>query len=330
MTNMNTNTLEVCVPDIGGTVDVEVIEVLVKVGDVVTKEQSLVTLEGDKATMEIPSPAQGVVEKIVMKVGDRVAQGALILVMSGVDEEKGRPQATIPEPLKDIVPEVVVEPVKAQKPEPVQSLEMGSESFIIGAGPSVRRMARELGVNLADVHGTGRKSRISKDDLTTFVKQIVQEKTSTGGLSIPSPVAIDFSQWGAIEVKPLNKIKRLTGVNVHRSWVTIPHVTQFDEADITALEQFRKAEKTDGYKLTLLAFVCKVVVQALKRYPEFNASLDPTSQNLIYKQYFNIGIAVETPHGLVVPVMKAVDTLSVGEIAQEMARLSTKAREKGL
>ncbi|HDU4147745.1 TPA: 2-oxo acid dehydrogenase subunit E2, partial [Legionella pneumophila] len=184
------------------------------------------------------------------------------------------------------------------------------------------------------VQGSGRKSRITKEDLQNYIKVRLNEKTTSGGFSLPSNPAIDFSKFGSIETKPLNKIKKLTGANVHRSWITIPHVTQFDEADITDLEAFRKSEsestKNQDYKLTLLAFVCSVVCKALHAYPQFNASLDASGENLIYKKYYNIGIAVDTPNGLVVPVIKNVDKLSVIDIAKEMSRLSTKAREKGL
>ena len=195
-------------------------------------------------------------------------------------------------------------------------------------------MAREFGIDLTQVLGSGRKNRISKEDLQQYVKQCLSEKVPAQGFALPEMPAVDFSQFGAIDTKPLNKIKRLTAVNLHRSWITVPHVTQFDEADITELEAFRKLESESsakaGYKLTILAFVTKVVCKALMQFPQFNASLDPTGNNLIYKQYYNIGIAVETPNGLVVPVIKQVNQLSVAEIAVEMAVLSKKAREKAL
>ncbi len=321
--------IEVPIPDIGGATDVDVIDVMVKVGDTVVKDQSLVTLEGDKATMDIPSPADGVVEKIALKVGDKVAQGSLVLVMKTTVVLEISPTTTIQATQAEIsAPRIETQSQVA----PVQ--QKLDNASAISAGPAVRRLARELGVNLAEVRGTGRKSRISKEDVTQYVKNKLNDKSTAGGFSLPTLPSIDFSKFGVIEVKALNKIKRLTGVNVHRSWITIPHVTQFDEADITELEAFRKAEAerahASGYKLTLLAFVCKVVSKALQTYPQFNTSLDASGENLIYKQYFNIGVAVETPNGLVVPVIKEVDRLSVDAIAQEMARLSTKAREKGL
>lgn len=323
--------VDVNIPDIGGATDVDVIEIMVQAGDKIVKDQSLVTLEGDKATMDIPSPADGMVEKVALKVGDKVSQGALILVMtSKVAHETASPSSP-----QTAATETAVAPAKSpQQQQSATPIPAMDNANIVSAGPAVRRLARELGVNLADVSGTGRKSRISKEDVTQYVKNKINQKSSAGGFSMPAMPSIDFSKFGAIETKPLNKIKRLTGVNVHRSWITIPHVTQFDEADITELEAFRKAEaeraNASGYKLTILAFVCKVVSKALQTYPQFNTSLDASGENLIYKQYFNIGVAVETPNGLVVPVIKDVDRLSVDAIAKEMARLSSKAREKGL
>lgn len=351
--DVNQQHMNVCVPDIGGATDVDVIEILVTAGATVEKEQSLVTLEGDKATMDIPSPAAGTVEKIVMKVGDKVSQGTLILLLKPTtsasevsSSEKPVQTASSQPPVltsadnKEQPTEVVESQAEDNASPPSRELNtesqepMGKPTNLVFAGPAVRRLARELGVALENVQGTGRKSRISKDDLVDYVKNKVNEKNTAGGFSVPVGPTIDFSQFGEINVQPLNKIKRLTGVNVHRSWIKIPHVTQFDEADITDLEQFRLSEadraKAQGYKLTVLAFVCKVVCKALEVYPQFNASLEAGGERLIYKKYFNVGIAVETPNGLVVPVLKGVDRLSVADIAKEMARLSTKAREKGL
>ncbi len=325
---------DVCVPDIGGATDVDVIDILVAPGDTVECDQALITLEGDKATMDIPSPCAGVIRELKIKVGAKVSQGTLILVMDSADAS---PQQEVP---VNTAPAAVAprhnEAVKTSN-EPVIHSSIGSEesngtSF---AGPAVRRMARELGLDLSLVKGSGRKGRILKEDVHAYVKtRLAQPATSTSAFNLPAAPVIDFSKFGDIETKPLNKIKKVTGINVHRSWVTIPHVTQFDEADITDLEAFRKSEteqnKNSDYKLTLLAFVCAVVSKALQQYPQFNASLDARGENLIYKKYYNVGIAVETPNGLVVPVIKNIDQLSVGEIAKEMARLSTKAREKGL
>lgn len=324
--------LEVTIPDIGGATNVDVIEIQVHIGDAVEKDQALITLEGDKATMDIPSPFAGVVKEIKIKLGDKVSQGSAILVL-----ESSQPQEKVTslqsEPEADIKPVVpTAGPTKSvQQISPSDATESAAA---ISAGPAVRRMARELGVTLSAVQGSGRKSRITKEDIQTYVKSRLSEPAVSGSFSMPASPAIDFSKFGDIETKPLNKIKKLTGINVHRSWITIPHVTQFDEADITDLEAFRKEEtarvKNSDYKLTLLAFVCSVVSKALKAYPQFNASLDATGEQLIYKKYCNIGIAVETPNGLVVPVIKDCDKLSVAEIAMEMTRLSSKAREKGL
>lgn len=328
-------TIEITVPDIGGATEVDVIDVLIKSGDMVQKEQSLITLEGDKATMDIPCPYDGKVLAVNIKLGDKVAQGSPILTLETTSEpiETTSRQVSDEKRSPSSVLSVEKEPLKPSPEQPPLSEPIRS-SNIISAGPAVRRMARELGVNTSLVTGSGRKNRITKEDIQAYVKMRLNEKPNATGFSVPSAPVIDFTQFGEIEVKPMNKIKKLTGLNVHRSWVTIPHVTQFDEADITELEEFRKSEseqcKESGYKLTILAFVCKVVSKALRVYPQFNASLDATGENLVYKKYCNIGIAVETSNGLVVPVIKNADKLSISDIALEMARLSLKAREKGL
>jgi pyruvate dehydrogenase E2 component (dihydrolipoamide acetyltransferase) len=333
------NEIEVKIPDIGGATQVDVIEVMVKIGDQIDVDTPLITLESDKASMEIPSPIAGKVTKLSVKIGDKVSEGDIILVAATEGESK-----SIEEEIPSIKSESVnvsetVQTVASKQKSEELSLASASidsrTSTLLSAGPSVRRMARELGVNLAELKGSGRKARIVKEDIQAYVKaKLNQQPASPGSFGIPSAPVIDFSQFGEIEAKPLNKIKKLTGVNVHRSWVTIPHVTQFDLADITEVEAFRKSEaeqaKEKGYKLTLLAFVCAVVSKALSSFPQFNASLDATGSNLIYKKYCNIGIAVETPNGLVVPVLKNVDKLSVSELAIEMSRLSAKARDKGL
>lgn len=331
------NEIEVKIPDIGGATQVDVIEIMVQVGDQIEIDTPLITLESDKASMEIPSPIAGKITKLNLKVGDKVSEGDLILLVAAENGAKAESTTTPAEqePVSAPEPSSSVEPAKKSEevsPKPVFIDSVSSK--VIAAGPAVRRMARELGVNLTEVKGTGRKDRVTKDDVQTYVKTRLSEQPGQGTFGIPPNPMIDFTQFGEIETKPLNKIKKLTGVNVHRSWITIPHVTQFDAADITDVEAFRKSEaehaKEKGYKLTLLAFVCAVVSKALKVFPQFNASLDATSTNLIYKKYCNIGIAVETPNGLVVPVIRNVDTLSVAEIATEMTRLSTKARDKGL
>ncbi|MCH9717995.1 MAG: dihydrolipoyllysine-residue acetyltransferase [Gammaproteobacteria bacterium] len=340
------NVREIRVPDIGGASGVDVIEVLVKPGDSVIADTPLVTLETDKASMEIPSPLEGVVQSMQLNIGDKVAEGDIILLLS-VSEEKTAaalaPEVILPE--DKMTEEQTALP--ADLPLEATSTHSGADAMIdvsiapasagaILAGPGVRRLARDLGVILDEVRGSGKKDRITKEDLEQFVKQKLQEKSSgsSSGLSLPEAKVIDFSKFGAIETKALNKIKRLTGENLHRAWLTIPHVTQFDESDITDLEAFRKSElkaaEKAGYKPTMLAFVSKVVARALDVFPQFNASLDASGHNLIYKKYCNIGIAVETPNGLVVPVIKNANQLSVSDISKEMVRLSKKAREKGL
>ncbi|WP_062738836.1 biotin/lipoyl-containing protein, partial [Legionella pneumophila] len=306
--------IEISIPDIGGANDVDVIDILVKPGMEVEKDQALITLEGDKATMDIPSPYAGKVIEMKIKLGDKVSQGTPILTLKTLGKsetpeiEKSQIKNISEQSIKEI--EKPYEELKSEAIS-INNLEIAeSKSILISAGPAVRRLAREFGVDLSLVQGSGRKSRITKEDLQNYIKVRLSEKTTSGGFSLPSNPAIDFSKFGSIETKPLNKIKKLTGTNVHRSWITIPHVTQFDEADITDLEAFRKSEsesaKNQDYKLTLLAFVCSVVCKALHAYPQFNASLDTSGENLIYKKYYNIGIAVDAPNGLVVPVIKNV------------------------
>lgn len=334
-----TNHKEIVVPDIGGAHGIDVIEILIKKGDVIEIDTPLITLESDKASMDIPATVAGVVDKIVLKVGDKVSQGDVILTVTTDAAKEDEPAASkVVEPTMEIAPKPAEprssEPRLLGSGHPNSNHPNSNHSETVFAGPAVRRLAHELGLSLKDVQGSGRKSRITKEDVQLYIKQRLSQPASTNGFSIPASPSIDFTQFGEIEIKPLNKIKRLTGANLHRSWITVPHVTQFDEADITDLEAFRKSESDNanasGYKLTILAFVCKVVSKALSAFPQFNASLDATGESLIYKQYINIGIAVETPNGLVVPVIKAVDRLSVADIAQEMARLSGKARDKTL
>ncbi|MCE0723872.1 MULTISPECIES: dihydrolipoyllysine-residue acetyltransferase [Legionella] len=334
--NKSESIKEVKIPDIGGAAQVDVIEVMVQVGDQIEIDTPLITLESDKASMEIPSPIAGKITQLSLKVGDKVSEGDLILLAAAESGAKAEKSATTPAEQEPVsAPEISSSEAPTKKDEEISPKpDFAESSTVIAAGPAVRRMAREFGVNLTEVKGTGRKDRITKEDVQAYVKARLSEQPRQGSFGIPPNPTIDFTQFGEIETKPLNKIKKLTGVNVHRSWITIPHVTQFDAADITDVEEFRKSEaehaKEKGYKLTLLAFVCAVVSKALKVFPQFNASLDATSTNLIYKKYCNIGIAVETPNGLVVPVIRNVDTLSVAEIATEMTRLSTKARDKGL
>ena len=335
----------IAVPDIGGASGVDVIEILVKPGDRVELETSLVTLETDKATMEIPSPKAGTVSSIAMKIGDKVSEGDLILVLDTDEAGAGAEADTVKQKEPTVaaaVPEASAAQQTTSVAPPVQTKvasetheTTSSQGAEISAGPAVRRFARSLGVNLAAVQGQGRKNRVTKADVEAYVKQqLSQPSAQSTGFALPTPKKIDFTKFGEIETKPLSKIKRLTGINVHQAWIGIPQVTQFDHADITDLETFRKAEskraEADGYKLTLVAFVAKLLSQALQKFPQFNSSLDETGENLIYKKYCNIGIAAETPNGLVVPVIKDVHLKSVADIARDLGFLSSKAREKGL
>jgi pyruvate dehydrogenase E2 component (dihydrolipoamide acetyltransferase) len=333
---------EVAVPDIGDFKDVEVIEILVKPGDRVAKEQSLLSLESDKATMEIPSPAAGVVGEIRVKVGDKVSKGSPVLSLSESEVEAGHapapaaaaktaPSGPAPMPRAS----ARVEPVPYEPPP-------DSAGFKAHASPSVRKFARELGVDLAKVRGSGAKGRVTREDVQAFVKRAIQGAPSGaapaagGGLALHLPEwpQVDFAKFGPVETKPLSRIKKLSGGFLHRNWVSIPHVCQFDEADITDLEAFRKenaqvAEK-QGIKLTMLAFLVKAAVNALRQYPEFNASLDRSGENLVVKKYFHIGVAVDTPDGLVVPVIRDADRKGVFDVARELADVSKLARDKKL
>ncbi len=334
----------VTVPDIGGAKNVDVIELLVSPGDKVAVDSSLLTLESDKASMEIPSPYAGVVREIKVKVGDKVSEGSAIVAIE-VAEDGAKPaeaksensdtqaSAKAAATEKPAAAESEKSTAEEKKPQPATAEVTAVE---VHAGPAVRRMARELGVDLGRVQSSGAKNRILKEDVQSFVKTELSKTAAGGmaGLAVAAMPKIDFSQFGSVETKPLNKIKKLTGVNVHRSWVTVPHVTQFIEADITELESFRESQKNAaekrGFKLTPLIFIMKAVVAALKAFPQFNASLDPSGENLILKQYFHLGVAVDTPNGLVVPVVRNVDQKGVYELAEELARISKKAREKGL
>ncbi|ALB94284.1 dihydrolipoyllysine-residue acetyltransferase [Burkholderia pseudomallei] len=336
-------TVDVKVPDIGDYKDVPVIEIAVKIGDTVEKEQSLVTLESDKATMDVPSPAAGVVKDIKVKVGDAVSEGSLIVVLEASGGAAASapqaaapapaPAAPAPAPAPQAAPAAA--PTPAQAPAPAASGEYRASH----ASPSVRKFARELGVDVSRVTGTGPKSRITKDDVTAFVKGVMTGQRAAPGAAaapagggelnlLPWP-KVDFSKFGPFEAKPLSRIKKISGANLHRNWVMIPHVTNNDEADITELEalrvQLNKEHEKAGVKFTMLAFVIKAVVAALKKFPTFNASLD--GDNLVFKQYYHIGFAADTPNGLVVPVIRDADKKGLVDIAKEMAELSKAARE---
>ena len=341
------------VPDIGDFKDVAVIEVLVKPGDALRPEQSLITVESDKATMEIPSPAAGVVKELRVKVGDKVSQGSLILVF---DPAESAPAAAT----KLAAPSLAAVPAKAEpqraaatqaprpvaaapRPEPVPYEPAPVAGVMAHASPSVRRFARELGVDLARVKSSGPKGRITQIDVQEFVKGVMRGAPAAasalaarGGysLNLPAWPQVDFAKFGSVEARPLSRIRKLSGGFLHRNWVGIPHVTQHDEADITELEAYRKenapvAEK-QGFKLTMLAFLVKASADALRQFPDFNSSLDPAGENLIVKKYYHIGVAVDTPDGLVVPVIRDADRKGVFDVARELADISKRAREKKL
>ncbi|MCA1790669.1 MAG: dihydrolipoyllysine-residue acetyltransferase [Thioalkalivibrio sp.] len=303
--------ITVDVPDIGDFKDVEIIEVLVGVGDEVAPEDPLITLESDKASIEIPAPQGGVVRKLKVKVGDRVSEG-----------EGGAAQASRPAPARE-----------GPRPSPTAHISDEKAFRKAHASPAIRRFARELGVDLAKVEGSGRKKRILREDVQGFVKRALSQAGGSA-LGVEPMPEIDYSQFGPIETQALTKINKLTGKNLHRNWVSVPHVTQFDEADITELEDFRKSLKDEyekkGVKVTFLPFLMKAVVSVLKQYPRFNASLDATGENLIIKKYYNLGVAVDTPDGLVVPVVRDVDRKSLVDLASELMDLSKRARERKL
>ena len=333
------------VPDIGDFDDVEIIEVLVGQGDTVAVEDPLITLETDKATMDIPASDAGTISRVMVKVGDRVNQGDAVAVLETSDSaapEAGDSSETVPTPkARQPEPTTTPEPAAAEpdrpaaQPAPLPVAEIDEAGFSTAyASPSVSRFARELGVNLGQVRGSGRKGRIIREDIEGFVKQAMTTGTGSGGLQVAPMPEIDFSAFGEVEALPLTKINKLTGQFLHRNWIRIPHVTQFDEANITELEKFRKSMaaeyKDQGVRLTLLAFLMKAVVSALKKFPRFNSSLDAAGENLILKKYFHIGIAVDTADGLVVPVIRDVDRKSLVDIAGELGEISTKARGKKL
>ena len=333
-------TKQILVPDIGDFKDVPVIEVLVKPGDTVKMEDPLISLESDKATIEVPSPLNGVVKEIGVKVGDKVSEGSFILVM----EVSAASDATVISRTPAItsapvvaIPELISVRTSqpAREPPPAAPTLMDNRAH---AGPSVRRFARELGVNPGLVKGSGPKQRILKEDIQAYVKtQLSKPRGGDGeGLNLLPWPQVNFAKFGPVELRPLSRIRKIAGANLHRNWVMIPHVTQFDEADITDLEALRKQSnetaKKDGIKITLLAFLMQATVAALKKFPEFNASLDSNDDeiNLVIKNYFHLGFAADTPHGLMVPVIRDVDQKGVIAIAGELGHLSALAREGGL
>jgi pyruvate dehydrogenase E2 component (dihydrolipoamide acetyltransferase) len=342
--------LEFHLPDIGDFHDVDVVELLVSVGQRVEKEQSLLVLESDKATMEIPSPAAGVIEELRVGVGARVNEGDLIAVIraegaapaaqpAAADarppapaQATARPTAPVARAASDAdEPDAPHEPDEPDAPD-------AARPAAAHASPSVRRLARELGVELALVPGTARRGRITREDVQKYVKASLSRGGAAGvplaGVAVAAPLSIDFSKWGATELQPLNRVRRLSSANLHRSWVTVPHVTQFDEADITELDSFRATQKEEAarrkLKLTFLPFVVKAVTAALAEFPHFNSSLDRTGESLIVKKYFHIGVAVDTENGLLVPVIRDADRKGLFELAAELEDLSARARNRRL
>ena len=341
--------VEVVVPDIGDFDAVEVIELLVKPGDVVTAEQSLITVESDKASMEIPSSHAGTVERLLVKLGDKVSKGTPVVVLLGVGAGAGAASASTAAKAADAAPAAAAAlPLASQPVErtaPTAALPAheptAPQGHLPHASPSVRRFARELGVPLTEVKGSGLKGRITLEDVQGFVKGVMSGETRTaqagkvpaasggGGLDLLPWPKVDFTKFGPVERKDLSRIKKISGANLHRNWVVIPHVTNHDDADITELEAFRvqlnKENEKSGVKVTMLAFLIKACVAALKKFPEFNASLD--GEQIVLKQYFHIGFAADTPNGLVVPVIKDADKKGIFQISQEMSELAKKARD---
>ena len=345
--------IEIHVPDIGDYSDVPVIEVLVKVGDVIEKEQSVVTLESDKATMDVPSSHAGVVKEVRVKVGDSISEGALVLVLEASDGATAAapaapatkaPPAGIPQAVPPVVaisiptpaPIVAAVPVAVAPAAQADAADAGND--ISHASPTVRKYARELGVQIGRVTGSGLKGRITQEDVQAFVKGVMSGTTPSasqkstgnmGGLDLLPWPTVDFTKFGSIERQPLSRIKKLSAANLARNWVMIPAVTYHDDADITELEAFRvstnKENEKQGNKITMLAFMIKAAVAALKKYPEFNSSLD--GDDLVLKKYFHIAFAADTPNGLVVPVIRNADQKGINEIARETGELAALARE---
>ncbi len=347
---------EVVVPDIGNFENVEIIEIMASVGDTLAADDSIMTVESDKAAMDIPAPFAGTVKELKIKVGDKVSAGSLVLLLdtAGAGEEK-KPAAAAPvvksfvppaaevaaavPPPSHPVPEAPATIAPKHRPDPVAAHAEFAEGKPAHASPAVRRFARELGADLTRMKGSGPRGRITQSDVQAWVKGELAKPRSEGmggaaGIAIPPAPAVDFTQFGEVDTQPLSRIKKLSGANLHRNWVTAPHVTQFDEADITDLEDFRKSMLDEaakrGVKLTLLAFLMKAVVNALRTFPNFNASLAADGETLVLKKYFHVGFACDTPDGLVVPVIRDVNKKDVMDIAKELAELSELARERKL
>ena len=341
---MTTTATEVTVPDIGAFENVPIIEVHVKAGDQVNEEDPLITLESDKATMDVPAPLAGQVLDILVQIGDEVSTGSPILTI-GPGDGAIAPPPTLVEQQEPAVAEPPAAAPPARAPGTAVPVRAGEPQGPPGpardfaglhASPSVRRTARELGVDLTALTGTGSKGRITKDDLLAFLSgpspaTSAPAAAPAAGTGIPEIPAQDFAQFGPVETRPLSRIKKLSGPHLHRSWLNVPHVTHNDDADITVLEGYRKeldaAGRPDGYRVTLLAFLIKASVSGLKQFPEFNSSLSPEKDSLILKSYYNIGVAVDTPDGLVVPVIRDVDRKGIIELSRELGAASARARD---
>jgi pyruvate dehydrogenase E2 component (dihydrolipoamide acetyltransferase) len=343
---MTTTATEVRVPDIGAFSDVPIIEMHVKVGDQVNEEDPLVTLESDKATMDVPAPLSGQVLDIVVKIGDQVSTGSPILTIGPGDGAVAPPPTLVEQQEPDVTEPSTPAPAAAPARVPAAAGPAAAPAYTaqpaapagdfsgVHAGPSVRRAARELGVDLTVVPGTGPKGRITKDDLLGYLRgpsAAPQAAPAAAGTGIPEIPAQDFAEFGPIQTRPLSRIAKLSGPHLHRSWLNVPHVTHHDDADITVLDAYRKeldaAARPDGYRVTLLAFLLKASVSGLKKFPEFNSSLSPEKDSLILKSYYHLGVAVDTPGGLVVPVIRDVDRKGVIELSQELGAVSARARD---
>ena len=347
---MTTTATEVRVPDIGAFEDVPIIEVHVKPGDQVNEEDPLITLESDKATMDIPAPQSGQVVDVGVKIGDAVSAGSLVLTLGPGDGAVTAPPTLLEQQEPDVpapappaqAPAAAVTPrpdVQAAVPvhagEPQGAPEPARDFTGVHASPSVRRTARELDVDLTGVTGTGPKGRITKDDLLGYLRGPAPASPAAAapatGTGIPEIPAQDFAQFGPVEIQPLSRIKKRSGPHLHRSWLNVPHVTHNDDADITVLDAYRKeldtAARSDGYRVTLLAFLMKASVSGLKQFPEVNSSLSPEKDSLIVKGYYHVGVAVETPDGLVVPVIRDVDRKGITELSKELGAVSARARD---
>jgi pyruvate dehydrogenase E2 component (dihydrolipoamide acetyltransferase) len=327
---------EVLVPDLGDFHDIPVIEVHVTEGDRVNEDDPLITLESDKATMDVPAPSAGSVTEVRVKVGDRVSLGSPILSIDAGEGALAQPPSLVEQQEPAPTAASQVPPAPAPTPQVSAAAPAGAAADFGGlhAGPSVRRLARELEIDLAAVRGTGPKGRITKDDLMGFLRGPAPAAGTAAlatGAGIPDIPAVDFAKFGPVETRPLSRIKKISGPFLHRSWLNVPHVTHSDDADITDLDAFRKeldtAAKAEGYRVTLLAFLVKAAVSALKAFPEVNSSLAPEKDALIVKSYYHIGIAVDTPDGLIVPVVKDADRKGITELSKEFGTLSKKARD---